>query len=210
MCVRNAAEVLVAVDDARVFDAVAAFGGRPVMTRVDHESGTDRLAEVLQSHPADLVVNIQGDEPLMRPSDIEKLIDGMLSAPEVQVGTLCHPLSADHATDPNQVKVVLAENGDALYFSRAPIPFDRDGTGCVAYRKHIGTYAYRAEVLRAFSSLPRPAMETAEKLEQLRLLANGYKIRVWEVAETGPGVDTPESLAEVRAILAGLESSIAS
>ena len=201
--VRNADEVLVAVDDQRVFDAVLEFGGKPVMTRSDHESGTDRLAEVLENHSADLIVNIQGDEPLLRPEDVELLIDGMLCSPEAAVGTLCHPLPRPEAGDPNSVKVVVGNQGRALYFSRAAIPFDRDGSGVVDYKKHIGIYAYRADVLRNFSSLPRPAMESAEKLEQLRLLANGVPIRVWEVAPTGPGVDTPESLEEVRSILAG-------
>jgi 3-deoxy-D-manno-octulosonate 8-phosphate phosphatase (KDO 8-P phosphatase) len=126
----------------------------------------------------------------------------MRSDPALQVGTLCHPIPAAESANPNTVKVVLASNGDALYFSRAPIPFPRDGE-LATYLKHVGVYAYRREVLAAYSGLPQPMIEHAEKLEQLRLLAAGLRIRGFVVEPTGPGVDTPECLAHVRALMSG-------
>jgi 3-deoxy-manno-octulosonate cytidylyltransferase (CMP-KDO synthetase) len=177
------------------------------MTSPDHPSGTDRLVEVMTQVEADLYINLQGDEPLVRPGDIARLAVGMWADPAVQVGTLCHPISAGEAADPNTVKVVLATNGDALYFSRAPIPYPRDG-GVARYLKHVGVYAYRREVLAAYGSLPQPMLEQAEKLEQLRLLAAGLRIRAFEVAPTGPGVDTPRCLELVRALMAGRDPEL--
>lgn len=200
--VAGVSAVLVAVDDMRVADAVSAFGGRWVMTRQEHESGTDRLAEVMAEHPADVYINVQGDEPMVRPEDIATLMAGMLADTSVAVGTLYHALPAAEAANPNAVKVVLAANGDALYFSRSPIPYPRDAE-LASYWKHVGVYAYRREVLAQYSALAQPMLEQAEKLEQLRLLAAGFKIRAFEVAATGPGVDTPECLARVRRLMAG-------
>lgn len=200
--------VVVAVDDERVLAAVRGFGGEALMTDPAHPSGTDRLAEVMDSVPAEVYLNIQGDEPLIRPPDLDRLLEAMFQENAPPVGTLCHPISPKEALDPNQVKVVTASNGDALYFSRAPIPFQRDpGTPDQPspepiYKKHLGIYAYRAEILRAYPALPVPAIEQLEKLEQLRLLHAGIRIRVLEVAPTGPGVDTPEGLETVRQILA--------
>lgn len=197
--------VLVATDDVRVADAVRSFGGQCVMTSPDHPSGTDRLAEVMAQVEADVYINLQGDEPLVRPADIAALAAGMWADPSVQVGTLCHAIPPEEAANPNTVKVVLATNGDALYFSRAPIPYPRDGGDVARYLKHVGVYAYRSEVLAAYAGLPQPMMEQAEKLEQLRLLAAGFRIRAFEVAPTGPGVDTPECLEQVRSLMAGRE-----
>lgn len=197
--------VLVATDDERVADAVRGFGGRCVMTSDAHPSGTDRLAEVMTQVPASIYVNLQGDEPLVRPEDVQKLVDGMLADPAVAVGTLCHAIDAQEAQNPNTVKVVLADNGDALYFSRSPIPYPRDAHEAT-YLKHVGVYAYRREVLARYATLPQPMAERAEKLEQLRLLAAGLRIRAYEVAPTGPGVDTPECLERVRALMEGRES----
>ena len=194
--------VVIATDDERVLDAVRGFGGRCVMTSSDHPSGTDRLAEVMQTVDADIYINLQGDEPLVRPADIALLADGMRADSAVQVGTLCHAIDAQEARNPNTVKVVLAANGDALYFSRAAIPFARDDAPA-SYLKHVGVYAYRREVLAAYSALPAAMLEQAEKLEQLRLLAAGLRIRAFQVAPSGPGVDTPECLARVRALMAG-------
>ena len=194
--------VVIATDDQRVADAVRGFGGRCVMTSPDHPSGTDRLAEVMQTVDADIYINLQGDEPLVRPDDIALLADGMRADSAVQVGTLCHAIDAQEARNPNTVKVVLAANGDALYFSRAAIPFARDDAPA-SYLKHVGVYAYRREVLAAYSSLPAAMLEQAEKLEQLRLLAAGLRIRAFQVEPSGPGVDTPECLARVRALMAG-------
>lgn len=196
--------VVVATDDDRVLQAVQAFGGRCVMTSPSHPSGTDRLAEVMALVDADIYVNLQGDEPMVRPADIHLLVQGMSNDSSVSVGTLCHPMDAREALDPNAVKVVLAESGDALYFSRSPIPYPREAEEA-RYLKHVGVYAYRKEVLQRYASLPQPMSEKAEKLEQLRLLAAGLRIRAFEVEPTGPGVDTPECLERVRALMAGTD-----
>jgi len=201
--VPSAQLVVVATDDRRVADAVRAFGGVAIETSPPHPSGTDRLCEVMESLEADLYVSLQGDEPLVRSGDIDMLIQGMLADPSVHVGTLCHAIDAGVALDPNTVKVVLAENGDALYFSRAPIPYPRDERDSAHYLKHIGVYAYRREVLSRYATLPQPMMEHAEKLEQLRLLAAGMRIRAFCVEPTGPSVDTPECLERVRALMTG-------
>jgi len=200
--VANAQVVVVATDDERVAQAVRAFGGECVMTSPDHPSGTDRLAEVMSQVDADIYINLQGDEPLVRPADIEALAAGMLADASVNVGTLCHSIDAHEASNPNTVKVVLATNGNALYFSRSPIPYPRDAE-VVTYLKHVGVYAYRRGVLAEYAGLPQPMMEHAEKLEQLRLMAAGYTIRAYVVEPTGPGVDTPECLEQVRAIMSG-------
>lgn len=198
--------VLVATDDARVAQAVRAFGGQCVMTSEDHVSGTDRLAEAVTGLAADICINLQCDEPLVRPADIAGLLRGMRADPGVQVGTLCHILPASEAADPDTVKVVVANNGDALYFSRSPIPYPRE-RGKARYLKHVGIYAYRRDVLDAYAGLPQPPLEQAEKLEQLRLLAAGLRIRAYPVDPTGPGVDTPASLERVRRLMAlGMEA----
>jgi len=193
--------VLVATDDVRVAEAVRAFGGRCLMTSRAHPSGTDRLAEVMTKVKAEVYINLQCDEPLVRPGDIAMLAEGMLADDSLQVGTLYHPISSEEAKNPNTVKVVLAGNGDALYFSRAPIPYPRDH-GVARYLKHVGVYAYRREVVARYATLPQPMIEQAEQLEQLRLLATGIRIRAFEVAPTGPGVDTQECLIRVRILMA--------
>lgn len=195
-------DVVVATDDDRIADAVAGFGGRAIMTRGDHPSGSDRLAEVAGSEPCDILLNVQGDEPLVDPLDLTALATAMRNDPDLPVATLCHRIDAAEAANPNRVKVVRDAADNALYFSRATIPFDRDGTGTVPYFQHVGVYAYRRAVIRAFPTMPRPPEELAESLEQLRLLAAGYRIRVLEVSPTGPGVDTPEDLEVVKGLLA--------
>jgi 3-deoxy-manno-octulosonate cytidylyltransferase (CMP-KDO synthetase) len=192
--------VVVATDDTRVADVVRAFGAQVVMTSPDHPSGTDRLVEVMGQLSADIYINLQGDEPLVRPGDVSRLALGMRTDASVGVGTLCHPIDAIEAQNPNVVKVVLARNGDALYFSRSPIPYPREAEAA-RYLKHVGVYAYRREVLASYSAMPQPMEELAEKLEQLRLLHAGVRIRAWEVAPTGPGVDTPECLDKVRRLM---------
>lgn len=191
--------VLVATDDARVQEAVEAFGGQCRMTDPAHPTGTDRLVEVMRQVDADIYINLQGDEPLVRAGDVTLLVEGMRADPAVDVGTLCHAIDAEEAGNPNAVKVVRANNGDALYFSRARIPYVRDAHHTPRYLKHIGIYAYRRRILEQFSELPRPELEQLEQLEQLRLLAAGVRIRVYELASApGPGVDTPECLERVR------------
>ncbi|MCE1058296.1 MULTISPECIES: 3-deoxy-manno-octulosonate cytidylyltransferase [Pseudomonas] len=200
--VAHADVVIIATDDERVAQAVRSFGGEYIMTSSDHLSGTDRLAEVMKSVDADIYINLQGDEPLVRPKDVDTLIRGMISDASVQVGTLCHPIDAREAASPNSVKVVLANSGNALYFSRSPIPYPREKEAA-KYLKHIGVYAYRKHIIADYLRLQQPMIENSEKLEQLRLLAAGYCIRAFEVAYTAPGVDTAECLEKVRAIVSG-------
>lgn len=188
--------VMVATDDERIAMAVEDFGGRVEMTRADHESGSDRLAEVTARIDAEVILNIQGDEPLVRPADLARLAKLMHDEPEVEVASLCHPISAEQANNTNRVKVVRSASGDALYFSRAVIPHPRE-TGHARYLQHAGIYAYRRAALLSFSALPVPAEERAECLEQLRFLAAGIPIRLIETEEGAPGVDTQEDIAEI-------------
>ena len=174
------------------------------MTSTEHPSGTDRLVEVMGGLDGDIYVNLQGDEPLIRPEDVDLLIQGMLEEDSIDIGTLYHAIDAGEADDPNTVKLVLADNGNALYFSRFAVPFNRDREDTPNYNKHIGIYGYRREVLQAYAQLPESPLESAEKLEQLRFLSVGYTIRAFEVDATGPGVDTPECLEVVKSILLGV------
>lgn len=194
-------EVLVATDDERILAAVRSFGGSACMTSADCPSGSDRLIEVAKLHPADVYVNVQGDEPLVEPAAVEKLAQAMLDDPTLPMSTLCYPISLEQAQDPNLVKVVRAHNGNALYFSRSPIPFPRVGGEAPQYFGHLGMYAYRRDFLMNFGSLPYSPLENTEKLEQLRVLQAGLTVRVLEVEAVGRGVDTPEDLEEVRRIL---------
>lgn len=196
-------DLVVATDDERIVQAVEAFGGKALMTSPSHPCGTDRMVEVMGKVPADLYLNVQGDEPLVNPEHLAQLIAAMKAAPEDAVGTLCHPITDAQADNPNTVKLVRDANGRALYFSRARIPFVRDAAVHPQYLKHIGVYAYRAEVLARYPQLPPSVLEGAEMLEQLRLLEAGIAIRVVQVDHAETGVDTPECLARVRAILAG-------
>jgi 3-deoxy-manno-octulosonate cytidylyltransferase (CMP-KDO synthetase) len=201
--VRGVDTVIVATDDERVAAGVRAFGGNAVMTSSAHVSGTERIVEILPSLAADLILNLQGDEPLIRPQDIETLIDGMRRDPDVEVGTLCHRVSGADANDPHTVKAVLNDRGDALYFSRAAIPHARGAELEPTYLKHVGIYAYRRALLARYAEFSPSALEAVEKLEQLRLLSAGVRIRAWKVEPTGPGVDTPACLELVRRLMAG-------
>lgn len=192
--------VLVATEDERIADVVASFGGCALMTSPYHQSGTDRIVEVMAQYDADIFVNLQGDEPLIRPQDVSILVNGMLLEPATQVGTLFHELPAHEALNPNIVKVVLDAQSNGMYFSRCPIPYPRDAK-VAKYLKHVGVYAYRRDVLQAYGEFERPMLENAECLEQLRLLVAGIRIRAFEVAPTGPGVDTPECLRVVRKMI---------
>lgn len=193
--------VVFATDDSRVADAVSAFGGHHIMTSADHPSGTDRLAEVMRGVDADVYINLQGEEPMVRPADIARLAQGMCTDAALQVGTLCHAIGADEALNPNAVKVVLGEKGDALYFSRSSIHYPCDADAAT-YLNHLGVCAYRREMQASYASLAQPMIEQAEKLEQLRLLSAGFRIRVFQVEPTGPSVDTPECPERVRALMA--------
>lgn len=210
MQVPSADGVVVATDDARIVAAVREFGGHVLMTAPNHGSGTERLTEVMGSMDSAIYINVQGDEPLVRPMDVDRLAQGMLTNPETAVGTLYHAIGEAEAQDPNVVKVVLGAHDDALYFSRLPIPYARERKTHPGYRKHIGVYGYRRSALEKLSGLSPCALEQTEQLEQLRWLAAGVRIRAFEVAPTGPGVDTPGSLERVRALLAAESAGLAS
>ena len=187
-------DIVVAADDARIISTVQAAGRKAVMTRVDHRCGTDRLAEaatILHLADDDVVINVQGDEPDMPAHCIDQLVDLMRHS-DAPMATLATPLPSATAGDPNRVKVVLAHNGNALYFSRSPIPFDRDTTGRTGYLLHLGIYAYRVGFLQRFTRLTPTPAEESEKLEQLRALEHGFTIRVAVTEYTGGGIDTPD------------------
>ena len=197
--------VVVATDDQRIFDEVLGFGGRAVMTRTDHRSGTDRCREALDLVGEDFaaVVNIQGDEPFIDPGHIDRVTE-LIRQPEVQLATLAHKIEdPGRVTDPNTVKVVMDHEGNALYFSRHPIPYVRgvepsQWWGKTDYYQHIGIYAYKADVLRSISVLPLGRLEQAESLEQLRWLENGLRIKVAVTDITANfSIDTPEDLLHI-------------
>lgn len=191
---------VVAVDDERVYNKVLEFGGKAVMTDVNHQSGTDRLAQVAAAYPAvDIIVNVQGDEPLIPPEAID-LLAGAFADSDIAMATLKAPMEPSEYVNPAAVKVVTDNNDNALYFSRSQIPYLRNQTGVTIY-KHIGVYAYRREFLLNYAKMPQTVLERTESLEQLRALENGYKIKVLPVDYKVVGVDTPEDLAEVRKIL---------
>jgi 3-deoxy-manno-octulosonate cytidylyltransferase (CMP-KDO synthetase) len=193
-------EVIVATDDERIAQAVRSFGGRVAMTRADHPSGTDRVAEVAQGLDAEIIVNVQGDEPEIEPAGIDKLVGLLAGDPAVQIGTLACPFGADtDPTDPNAVKVVLDARGRALYFSRSLIPYPRDTAGRPdrpgRWLLHLGIYAYRRSFLLKLAKLPPTPLEQREKLEQLRVLENGLTMAVGIVEKAAIGIDTPEDYA---------------
>ena len=189
---------IIATDDERIYQAARGFGARVVMTRADHISGTDRVAEAASAENAELVVNIQGDEPLIEPAAIDAAILPLAHDPEIVMGTLKKAIEDPREiTDANVVKVVTDRNGDAIYFSRCPIPYERDQAKPGTHFKHIGLYVYRRDFLLGYSALPVGPLEHAERLEQLRALENGYRIRVVETECESLGVDTPEDLVRV-------------
>jgi len=196
---RYLTDVLVATDDDRIADAVHKFGGRVRMTRADQPTGTDRLAEVASSEDAALYVNIQGDEPLIDPEAIDAAILSVHGDEAVDMGTLKKQIvDPTDIVNTNVVKVVTNLLGDAIYFSRCPIPYERDSrTGVPIYFKHIGLYVYRRDFLLHYPDLTVGPLEEAERLEQLRALENGYRIRVVATDYESLGVDTPEDLERV-------------
>lgn len=196
-CARKPDKVIVATDDERICDAVRAEGGEALMTRTDHLTGTDRLAEVAEAYPAvDLIVNVQGDEPLIEPSVIDDLIAPFEMDENLPMATVMTRMEdAEEQLDPNNVKVVVDKLGYALYFSRSLVPYPRAAADPVY--KHIGIYAYRRDFLLRYARLEPTPLEKAESLEQLRALENGYGIRVLETDCRFVGVDTAEDLALV-------------
>ncbi len=195
---------VVATDDLRIFSAVEAFGGHAVMTSPHHKSGTDRVAEAAHGIDADIIVNLQGDEPLMKPHMIDAAIRPMLDDPSMKICTIKTEMrDLKEYNDPNAVKVVTDRHGYALYFSRSPLPFARaafEDAGLKPY-KHIGLYVFRKDFLLSFTGLPQTPLEKAECLEQLRALENGFRIQVVEVDYNPVAVDTAEDLERVKGIL---------
>lgn len=210
-CDAGAAAVVVATDDERIATAARAFGADVCLTAADHASGTDRLAEVAAARAwadDEVIVNLQGDEPLTPPALLAQVAADLAARPDAAIATLATPLGADgRADDPDVVKVVTDAGGYALYFSRAPIPWWRDGRPAApdpATLRHLGIYAYRAGFLRAFTGLAPAPLERAERLEQLRALWHGYRIHVAEAAAIpGAGIDAPGDVERVERALAG-------
>jgi 3-deoxy-manno-octulosonate cytidylyltransferase (CMP-KDO synthetase) len=213
---RRPDRVVVATDDERIASVVRGFGGEVVLTSPDHPTGTDRLAEVARGLEAEILVNVQGDEPMLDPAGIDAAVGALVDDPSLPMATLSLPLrSVEEMLAPSVVKVVVDAEGNALYFSRSPIPHVRRGAASdpraaaeaavsrALARKHVGLYAYRREALLRFASLPPSPLEEAEGLEQLRALHHGMRIRVVPVdGEGGVAVDTPEDLERVRALFA--------
>jgi len=200
--------VIVATDDERIRQAVMSFGGEAVMTSPAHATGTDRIAEVARRIPCDIVVNVQGDEPLINSDMIDEAVRPLAADPAIPLGTLAKRITDPaEASDPNVVKVVCDARGFALYFSRAPIPWDRDGwAGRTSLKdlplagvryKHIGLYVYRREFLLAFAGMAQTPLEQTEKLEQLRALEHGHPIRVVVTEHESFGVDIPSDLGKI-------------
>ena len=211
---KSASDVIVATDDQRIFDLVQSFGGKVVMTSPEHVSGSDRIAEVASGLNCDIVVNVQGDEPLMPPVNVDRVVQALVDHPDIPVATIMVPItSREELSDPNVVKVVVDKKGRALYFSRSPIPHDRDAksakeqmtgedySGHAGVFKHLGLYAYRRSFLLEFTRMSPTPLELREKLEQLRILENGYSLQVVQSEHDSIGVDSKEDLIKIEKIL---------
>ncbi|MEA2648736.1 MAG: 3-deoxy-manno-octulosonate cytidylyltransferase synthetase, partial [Candidatus Binataceae bacterium] len=200
---RSLQRVIVATDDERIARTIREAGGEAEMTATTHQSGTDRIAEVAARIKAEIYLNVQGDQPFIAPADLDALAAPMIADPSLSMATLATPITDDEEWyNPNKVKVVCDARGDALYFSRSPIPFARDSGRPPMARRHIGVYGYRRDFLLAFAALEPGVLEQIEKMELLRALESGYRIRV--VASVAPSleVDTPEDLARANEVLA--------
>ena len=196
--------VIVATDDERIVSAVEAFGGEARMTRSEHRTGTERVAEVAAREQGDVFVNVQGDEPLLDPNAIDVAVNSLLEEPQASISTVATPIKTPgDIMDPNVVKVVLDFDGNAIYFSRAPIPWVRDTASKIQVRhlKHLGLYVFQRDALLEYPTLPQGELERVEQLEQLRWMENGWKIRVAEVEHDAISVDVPEDVARVEKLL---------
>jgi 3-deoxy-manno-octulosonate cytidylyltransferase (CMP-KDO synthetase) len=197
--------VVVATDDDRIVNAVQAFGGEARMTRTDHRTGTERVAEVAAHEPGDIFVNVQGDEPLLDPAAVDTVVRAILGEPQAAIATVATPIKMPgDIMDPNVCKVVLDFDENALYFSRAPIPWVRDTASKTLARhlKHLGLYVFQRDALLEYPTLPQGELERLEQLEQLRWLENGWRIRVAEVEHDAISVDVPDDVARVEKLLA--------
>lgn len=200
---RCISRVIVATDDERIASAVTRFGGEAVMTSPAHQSGTDRLAEVARALDSPIIVNVQGDEPLLEPAMIDEAVEPMAADPSLEICTLRRRIEdAGELANPNVVKVVVDREGFAMYFSRAPIPFSRAQKPSADAWRHVGLYVYRRACLLRLAALPQTDLERAEALEQLRALEHGIRIRAVETAYDTIGVDTPADLEKVRQLAA--------
>lgn len=198
--------VIVATDDERIVKAVEGFGGEARMTRADHRTGTERVAEVAAREEAELFVNVQGDEPLLDPVAVDSAVASLREEPAASIATVATPIKTPaDIMDPNVVKTVLDFDGNALYFSRAPVPWVRDTASKIQVRhlKHLGLYVFQREALLEYPTLPQGELERSEQLEQLRWLENGWKIRVAEVEHDAVSVDVAEDVARVEKLLEG-------
>lgn len=199
---RSVSSVIVATDDDRIFRTVVSFGGLARMTSPNHPSGTDRLAEVAANLSCDIIVNVQGDEPLIDPTTIDQAVAPLKADPSLEMSTLRRRIDdPEEITNPNLTKVVVDRDGYALYFSRAPIPYVRGGAQAAPAWAHIGLYVYRRTCLLRLAALPPSALERSEALEQLRALENGIRIKAIETSHESIGVDTPEDLERVRRLM---------
>jgi 3-deoxy-manno-octulosonate cytidylyltransferase (CMP-KDO synthetase) len=202
---QRVSRVIVATDDDRILKAVQEFGGEARMTRHDHRTGTERVSEVAAHESGDIFVNVQGDEPLLDPAAVDTAVGALLEEPQAAIATVATPIrTPSDIMDPNVCKVVLDFDENALYFSRAPIPWVRDTGGHVQarHRKHLGLYVFRRDALLEYPTLPQGELERVEQLEQLRWLENGWKIRVAEVQHDAISVDVPEDVPRVEKLLA--------
>ena len=194
-------EVIVATDSSMIFDAITSFGGKAVMSKREHESGSDRIAEAAAGMDASIILNVQGDTPFVKKAPLEKLL-GLFDDPKVRVASLVQEISnADDVNDPNFVKVAMDREMNALFFSRSPIPYPRDKNTGAIYYEHIGVYAFRKEALMAFTSWPAGVLEATEKIECLRYLENGVPIRMAIVDYMGVEIDTPEDLGRAEKLI---------
>jgi len=194
-------EVWVATDSEIIYQEMINIGGKVIMSSRQHESGSDRIAEAIEKLDVDIVVNVQGDEPFIQKEPLKKLINAF-DEPTVRVGSLMQRITeAIDIDNPNIVKVVVNDNQDALYFSRSPIPYNRNRNADVSYFRHIGVYAFRKQTLLDFTTWPMGRLENAEKLEQLRYLENGVPIRMIETSFIGIGIDTPEDLEKAKQLI---------
>ena len=200
-------DVIVATDNEKVYDTVTGFGGKAVMTSPDHPSGTDRLAEVAMQYPdVDVIINVQGDEPMIDPDIIDRLAKAFEGNDDLKMATMKVPMKESEYNDPAAVKVVTDDNGYALYFSRSLIPYPRNEIEGMRVYKHVGVYAYRRDFLLQYAALEPTMLEKVEGLEQLRALENGYKIKVLESDFQGIGIDTPEDLEAINKLFAAKNS----
>ncbi len=194
-------DIIIATDDERIVKVVKGFGGKVVLTSVDQPTGTDRLTEVVNPIDVKVIINIQGDEPLVHYTMIDELVRTMLDDDSLSMATVIKKIDDKNETmDPNVVKVVIDKEGYALYFSRSPIPFERSSEAKALY-KHLGLYAYTKDFLFTFTNLPKSNLENAESLEQLRALENGYKIKTIETKFETVGIDTPEDLEKAKGVM---------